>query len=117
MRMRQPIIASELIEQHDRSRFEIIGISFGDDDNSEARQRLVAAFDGFHDVQRKSDKEIASLVRDLEIDIAIDLKGFTHKARYGIFPYRPAPIQVNYLGYPGTMGSSLPWITLSPTRS
>ncbi len=94
-----------LIEQHDRSRFEIAGISFGVDDRSEMRRRLVAAFDAFHDVRRKSDREIAGLLHDLQVDVAIDLKGYSQDSRHGIFAHRPAPIQVNYLGYPGTMGA------------
>jgi len=98
-------LIAELFEQHDRSRFEIIGISFGVDDRSEMRKRLVAAFDEFHDVRRKSDKEVAKLLSDLQIDVAIDLMGYTQDSRPGIFAYRPAPIQVNYLGYPGTMGA------------
>lgn len=66
------------------------------------RVRLSAAFDQFLDVGAKSDKEIAELSRELEIDIAVDLKGFTQDERHRIFSYRAAPIQVNYLGYPGT---------------
>ena len=69
------------------------------------RQRLKNSFDNFIDVNDKSDIEVAQLSRSLNIDIAIDLKGFTQNARPGIFSYRAAPIQINYLGYPGTMGS------------
>jgi predicted O-linked N-acetylglucosamine transferase (SPINDLY family) len=67
---------------------------------------LSAAFDQFVDVRAKSDKEVAQLSRELEIDIAVDLKGFTKHGRAGIFSHRAAPIQLNYLGYPGTMGAS-----------
>ncbi len=98
-------LTAELFERHDRSRFEIIGISFGVDDRSEMRRRLVAAFDEFHDGRRKSDHEVAELLHDRQVDIAIDLKGYTQDSRPGIFAHRPAPIQVNYLGYPGTMGA------------
>ncbi len=94
-----------LFERHDRSRFEIAGFSFGVDDRSEIRKRLVAAFDEFHDVRRKSDREIAKLLYDRQVDIAVDLTGYTQDYRLGIFGYRPAPIQVNYLGYSGTMGA------------
>jgi len=94
-----------LFEQHDRSRFEIIGISYGVDDHSEMRKRLVAAFDQFRDVRGNSDEEVAKLLHNLNVDVAVDLKGYTHDARPIILAYRPAPIQVNYLGYPGTMGA------------
>ncbi len=98
-------LMAELFELHDRSRFEIIGVSFGIDDKSEMRKRLVAAFDQFHDVLRKSDEEVAKLLHDLRIDIAIDLKGYTQDFRFGILAHRPAPIQASYLGFPGTMGA------------
>jgi predicted O-linked N-acetylglucosamine transferase (SPINDLY family) len=98
-------LMAELLERHDRSRFEIIGVSFGEDDNSEMRKRLIAAFDQFYDVRRKSDEEVAKLLRDLEVDIAIDLKGYTQDSRPGILAFRPTPIQASYLGFPGTMGA------------
>ncbi len=98
-------LMAELFERHDRSRFDIIGMSFGVDDGSEMRKRLVAAFDQFHDACRKSDEEVANLLHDLQVDIAIDLKGHTEDSRFGIFAYRPAPIQASYLGFPGTMGA------------
>jgi predicted O-linked N-acetylglucosamine transferase (SPINDLY family) len=69
------------------------------------RQRLIAAFDRFVDVRDASDHAVASLARSLDIDIAVDLKGFTKGARPGIFACRAAPIQVSYLGYPGTMSA------------
>jgi protein O-GlcNAc transferase len=94
-----------LFEGHDRSKFEVTAFSFGPDHKDGMRKRLSAAFDRFVDVCPKSDKEIALLSRKLEIDIAVDLKGFTQDGRAGIFSYRAAPIQVNYLGYPGTMGA------------
>lgn len=98
-------LMAELFERHDRSRFEIIGISFGIDDKSETRKRVVSSFDAFHDVRQKSDREVANLLRDSQVDIAIDLKGYTLDARPEILAFRPAPIQVTYLGYPGTTGS------------
>jgi predicted O-linked N-acetylglucosamine transferase (SPINDLY family) len=94
-----------LFEEHDREKFELVAFSFGPDRNDEMRKRISAAFDRFIDVQNKSDKDIALLSRNMEVDIAVDLKGFTQDQRVGIFSYRPAPIQVNYLGYPGTMGA------------
>ena len=98
-------LMAELFELHDKSCFEIIGFSFGPEINDAMRQRLVKSFDQFIEVFSKSDIEIAQLSRDLNIDIAVDLKGFTRDSRTGIFSYRVAPIQVNYLGYPGTMGA------------
>ena len=98
-------LAAGLFEHHDRRRFELVAFSFGRDKRDEMRGRLSAAFERFVDVRARSDQEVAQLSRDLEIDIAVDLKGFTQEARTGIFAQRAAPIQVNYLGYPGTMGA------------
>jgi predicted O-linked N-acetylglucosamine transferase (SPINDLY family) len=98
-------LMAELFERHDRSRFEVIGVSFGVDDKSDMRRRLVAAFDQFYDVHRKSNEEVAKLLHDLQVDISIDLKGHTQGSRPGILAYRPAPIQVSYLGFSGTMGA------------
>jgi protein O-GlcNAc transferase len=98
-------LVAELIELHDRSRFEILAISYGRDDGSDMRRRLVGAFDQFHDVREKGDREVAQLINTLEVDILVDLKGYTKDARPDILAYRPAPIQVDYLGFPGTMGS------------
>ena len=100
-------LMAELFEQHNRSRFEIFGISFGVDDKSETRKRLVAAFDEFHDVRQRSDSEVAKHLHHLQVDLALDLKGYTLGSRPEILAHRPAPIQVNYLGYPGTMGSNV----------
>ena len=93
------------IEHHDKARFEATGISLGPDDKSETRARFKAAFHRFLDVREKDDNEVASLLREMEIDIAVDLNGFTGDPRTRILARRPAPIQVNYLGYPGTMGA------------
>jgi predicted O-linked N-acetylglucosamine transferase (SPINDLY family) len=98
-------LMAELFELHDRSRFELIAFSFGPDRQDEMTRRVSAAFDHFFDVRTKSDTEIVRLSRDFEIDIAIDLKGFTQGSRIGIFALRAAPIQLSYLGYPGTMGA------------
>jgi protein O-GlcNAc transferase len=99
------VLMAELFERHDRARFEVSGVSFGLDDNSAIRSRLVKSFDVFHEVRTRSDRDIATLLRDAEVDIAVDLKGFTRDSRPEILAYRPAPIQVGYLGYPGTIGA------------
>jgi predicted O-linked N-acetylglucosamine transferase (SPINDLY family) len=99
------ILMAGVFEQHDRARFETLAISFGPDDVSEMGKRVKSAFDRFIDVRRKTDLEVAQLMRELEIDIAVDLMGFTGDTRTGIFAYRPAPVQVSYLGFPGTMGA------------
>ncbi|MDB5733982.1 MAG: repeat-containing protein [Alphaproteobacteria bacterium] len=99
-----------LIAAHDRARFEITAISFGPDDGSEMRARLVAAFDHFEDVQGRSDADVARFLRDGAFDIAVDLKGHTEGARPGILAYRPCPVQVNFLGYPGTVASWLDYV-------
>jgi predicted O-linked N-acetylglucosamine transferase (SPINDLY family) len=94
-----------VLEQHDRSRFEVYAVSFRKSDGSEMRARVENACEHFIDVCDMSDREVAVLLRAHRIDIAIDLKGFTRDARTGILAFRPAPIQVNYLGYPCTMGA------------
>ena len=98
-------LAAGLFEAHDKTLFETVAISFGPDDASGMRARLTKAFDRFIDVRDKTDAAAASLMRGMEIDIAVDLKGFTQDARPGILAFRPAPIQANYLGHPGTMGA------------
>ena len=99
-------LLTELIERHDRSRFEVTAISYGRGFEDRYRARLMRAFDRFLDLRDHADRAIAQTLRDLEIDIAIDLKGHTLDGRPGILALRPAPIQVNYLGYPGTIGAS-----------
>ena len=91
-------------EQHDKTRFDTTAISLGANSESQMRRRIEAAVDRFIDVQAKSDTEVASILRGLEIDIAIDLNGYSGDGRTGILAHRPAPVQVNYLAYPGTMG-------------
>lgn len=98
-------LIADLLELHDRSRFEVIGVSFGRDDGSDMRRRLVKAFDRFHDVRANSDSETAKLLSDREVNIAVDLKGHTLDSRPEILNFRPAPVQVSFLGYPGTMGA------------
>ncbi|HEX5277796.1 MAG TPA: tetratricopeptide repeat protein [Fluviicoccus sp.] len=92
-----------LFERHDRNRFEITAFSYGPDQGN-IRTRLTAAFDRFLDVSQIDDAEVADRIRELGIDIAVDLKGHTTHARPGILASRPAPVQVSYLGYPGTTG-------------
>ena len=99
-------LAAGLFEHHDRTCFETVAISFGLDDGSAMRARLSKAFDRFIDARTKSTQEIARLMRDMKIDIAVDLNGYTQRARTGILAMRAAPLQVSYLGYPGTMGAS-----------
>ncbi len=94
-----------LFERHDKSRFDVTAISLGPSVTTEMSIRLKNAFERFVDVTRTSDAEVAELIRELEIDIAIDLNGFTVNGRTRIFAARAAPIQVNYLGFPGTMGA------------
>jgi predicted O-linked N-acetylglucosamine transferase (SPINDLY family) len=98
-------LTAELLEIHDRSRFEILGVSLGPDDGSEIRARLIRAFDQFHDVRSNSDQEVAQLLHELRVDIVVDRSGYTTGARPGIFAAKPAPIQVNYIGFPGTLGA------------
>ena len=96
----------ELYETHDRKQFEIHALSFGPDTNDEMNLRIKAGVDHFHDVRTLSDKEVAMLARHLEIDIAVDLGGFTTDSRTGIFAMQAAPIQISYIGYLGTMGAN-----------
>jgi len=98
-------LLANLYEFHNKSKFELIAFSFGPDRDDETRKRIAAAFDKFIDVRLKNDEEIAALSREMGIDVAVDLNGFTQNMRLGIFAFRCAPIQVNYLGYPGTMAA------------
>ena len=94
-----------LFEHHDRSRFEISAVSIGPNDQSDMRRRMEVAFERFVDAKPLGEDQIADMVRELGVDILVDLKGYTQDARTGILAKRPAPIQVNYLGFPGTMGA------------
>ena len=97
---------AELFELHDRKKFEIFAFSFGPNQQDKWRQRASLSFDKFIDVRLKSDSEISALSKELEIDIAVNLGGYTHSTRTGVFANFAAPIQVNFLVYPGTMGSN-----------
>lgn len=92
-----------LLESHDKDQFEIFGFAFGPNAQDGMSARISAAFDHFIDIREMSDKDAAFLARELEIDIAVDLTGLTQHNRPEIFMHRAAPIQINYLGYPGTV--------------
>jgi predicted O-linked N-acetylglucosamine transferase (SPINDLY family) len=98
-------LIAEMFEKHDRSRYELYGFSFGPDSDDPWRIRSQKCFDHFFDVRFMSDQDVAEFARKLQIDIAVDLMGFTADLRPNIFARRAAPIQVNYLGYPGTLGA------------
>jgi protein O-GlcNAc transferase len=99
-------LTAGLFEKHDRSRFEVVAFSLAPEQDSEIGRRVKASFDRFVDCHSLSDQQIADLIRQHEIDIAVDLKGFTSNSRPGILAHRPAPIQVNWLVYPGTLGAN-----------
>jgi protein O-GlcNAc transferase len=98
-------LTAELFERHDRTRFDVVAYSYGPDDASPMRRRLAAAFDRFVDIRPLSHAQSAQRIHADGIDILIDLKGHTLNARTALLAARPAPVQVNYLGYPGTMGA------------
>ncbi|MGB8841525.1 MAG: tetratricopeptide repeat protein [Aliidongia sp.] len=99
-------LTAELFERHDQTRFETTAISFGPRHGDEFGVRLENAFGRFIDVTGRSDRATALLLRELEIDLAVDLKGYTRDSRPGILAFRPAPLQLNFLGFPGTMGAA-----------
>lgn len=100
-------LAAELFELHDRDRFRISAYSYGIDDESPMRRRLVAGFDAFHDIRGVSADDVAALAASEGIDILVDLKGYTKQSRFDLLRARMAPIQAAYLGYPGTIGCPL----------
>lgn len=97
-------LMAEVYELHDRNKFSVIAYSYGADDGSNLRKRLERSFDKFVDIQNSSHEEAARIINADHVDILIDLTGYTASSRSAIMALRPAPIQVNYLGYPGTMG-------------
>ena len=108
-------LMAELFELHDRERFEVSAYSYGPDDDSAMRARLASAFDRFVDIRALSHHEAARTIHADNVDILIDLKGYTHHARPAISAYRPAPVQVSYLGYPATMGADfIDYIIVDP---
>ena len=99
------VLTAGVFEHHDKTRFETFAISLSEDDGSDIRKRAQQAFDHFIDIKDLSDAEAARLLREREIDIAVDMTGFTENAMTALFARRPAGIQVNYLGFPGTLGA------------
>jgi protein O-GlcNAc transferase len=99
-------LLASVFEKHDRRHFETIGLSLGPNDDSHLRVRLKRAFDNFSDLGNSTDREIFDAITALEIDILIDLMGHTRGAPLPVLTRRPVPIQVNYLGYPGTIGGT-----------
>lgn len=99
-------LMAEVFELHDRAQFELFAYSSGPDDNGRMRQRLKRAFAHFREIGGLSDEAAARLIQADGIDILVDLKGYTRDSRTGILAWRPAPVQAQYLGYPGTLGAS-----------
>ncbi|MGA2399420.1 MAG: tetratricopeptide repeat protein [Steroidobacteraceae bacterium] len=94
-----------VFERHDRRRFETIGIALREDAQSPTAERVRAAFDRWIPASSQSEETLARLIADLQVDIAVDLMGYTGEHRAGLFAHRPAPLQVSYLGFPATTGS------------
>jgi predicted O-linked N-acetylglucosamine transferase (SPINDLY family) len=98
-------LSAGVFEHHDTARFETVGLSIGPDDGSAMRRRMEQAFGRFVDLRDMGDAEAAKLIHEMELDLLVDLNGFTQHARTPILARRPAGLQVNYLGFPGTMGA------------
>lgn len=99
-------LIAEVLERHDKTRVEVFIYSYGHDDGSDIRRRIsAAAGTNFVDARQMSNRALAERIRKDDIDILVDLKGYTLGSRFGVFAYRPARVQVNYLGYPGTLGA------------
>ena len=94
-----------MFERHDKTKFHVTALSAGRDDGSPMRERLKRAFDVFIDIRDMSDEEVSQWVRENQIDILVDLKGYTKDNRFGVLSRRCAPVQMTYIGYPGTTGS------------
>jgi len=108
-------LMAELFERHNRDRFEVLAYSYGPDDQSTMRARLNRAFDRFVEINTVSHRDAAERIHADKIDILVDLKGYTYHARPQISAYRPAPVQVSYLGYPATMGAEfIDYIIVDP---
>ena len=99
------ILMTGLYENHDRAKFEIIAFDNGVADSSEIRARIEDAFDQIIDIRNLPDLDVAQLIKQMDIDILVNLNGYFGKGRQGIFAYKPSPIQVNFLGFPGTLGA------------
>jgi protein O-GlcNAc transferase len=98
-------LATELFELHERERYEVVLLSYGPDDGSDARRRLARAADRFVDLRECNDDEAAQAIARLAVDVLIDLNGNTDNGRMGIAARRPAPVQASWLGFPGTLGA------------
>jgi predicted O-linked N-acetylglucosamine transferase (SPINDLY family) len=108
-------LMADVFEHHDRSRFRLVGLSLRRSEKSVMRARVMPFFDAFHDLDALSDDDALALTRQEGIDIAVDMMGFTRHARSGLFAARLAPVQVNYLGFAGTMGlPSIDYIVADP---
>ncbi len=99
------MLMAGLFERHDRNRFELFAFDNGFDDGTPMRRRVEKSFDSFVDISRASDLDAARLIRDRQIDILVNLNGYCGLSRTGVFAHRPCPVQVNYLGFPGTIGA------------
>ena len=99
------VLLAKVLQMHDRNRFEIFFYGFSPKKSDPLRERIIAAVDVYDDVLQMRDIDIAHLARQDGIDIAIDLNGYTENSRSGIFAHRAAPVQISYLGYPGSMGA------------
>lgn len=102
------ILIADLLDAHDRERFEIYAFSYGSDGGGDLRRKIEQAVDVFVDVEALSADQAAARITELEIDIMVDLAGYTTHSRPGILARRPAPVQAHYLGYLGSMGAD--WI-------
>jgi protein O-GlcNAc transferase len=100
------LLIAELLERHDREAFEIVIIAAGGDDGSARRRRIEAAADRFIEIGALTDAAAAAEIRSAEVDILVDLNGYFGRMRPGVLALRPAPVQVNYLGFPGTVGAA-----------
>lgn len=94
-----------VFERHDRERFDIIGVSLRNDERSPTARRVRAAFEHWVDASPRTDAQVAALIGDLDVDVAVDLMGYTGEHRAGLFAHRPAPVQVSYLGFPASTGT------------
>lgn len=99
------VLMTELFELHDKQRFEIFAIDSGRDDGSARRRRIIDAVDEIVDISRLSDPDAAADIKRRRIDLLINLNGYFGNERQGVFSHRPCPVQVNYLGFPGTIGA------------
>ena len=99
------LLMLETLEKHDRERFELFAFAIGPAHNDDINRRVRMCFDRYLEVHDKADADVADMARQIGIDIAIDLTGYTLNNRTGIFAHRAAPVQVNYLGFPGTLGA------------